>query len=102
MFCTTISVMSFRSRIRRRLLSWAPAMMLAGASRAENASAPRSGALTVYTFGDSVLDCARYNQFGVHPGQLIVRNDDALFPEFRRRDLESRGPARLEHRAVDG
>jgi lysophospholipase L1-like esterase len=38
----------------------------------------------------------------VHPGQLIVRNDDALFPEFKGRDLASRGPARLDHRAVDG
>ena len=94
--------MSLRSRIRRRLLSWAPAMLVAGASPAESAPGPRSDALTVYTFGDSVLDCARYNQFGVHPGQLIVRNDDVLFPEFRRRDLQSRGAARLEHRAVDG
>jgi acyl-CoA thioesterase I len=31
-----------------------------------------------------------------------VRNDDRLFPEFRGRDLSSRGPARLDHRAVDG
>ena len=58
--------------------------------------------LTVYTFGDSILDCGHYNEFGVHPGQLIVRNDDVLFPEFKRRDLASRRPARLEHRAVDG
>jgi hypothetical protein len=58
--------------------------------------------LTVYTFGDSILDCRVYNAFGVHPGELIVRNDDALFPEFRGRDLQSRRPARLEHRAVDG
>ena len=59
-------------------------------------------AVTVHTFGDSILDCARYNPYGVHPGQLIVRNDDRLFPEFRGRDLASRGPARLDHRAVDG
>ena len=58
--------------------------------------------VTVYTFGDSILDCGRYNEHGVHPGQLVVRNDDRLFPEFRGRDLASRGPARLEHRAVDG
>ena len=58
--------------------------------------------LTLYTFGDSILDCGRYNQFGVHPGQLIVRNDDRLFPEFQGNDLTSRFPARLEHRAVDG
>ncbi len=58
--------------------------------------------VTLYTFGDSILDCARYNEFGVHPGQLLVRNDDHLFPEFHGQDLESRGTARLEHRARDG
>jgi len=58
--------------------------------------------LTVYTFGDSVLDCGHYNEHGVHPGQLLVRNDDRLFPSFKGRDLASRGPAALEHRAADG
>ncbi|MDQ5854514.1 MAG: SGNH/GDSL hydrolase family protein [Chloroflexota bacterium] len=58
--------------------------------------------LTVYTFGDSILDCGHYNRYGVHPGQLIVRNDDRLFPEFRGQDLSSRGSARLDHRAQDG
>ena len=58
--------------------------------------------LTVYTFGDSILDCGHYNEHGVTPGQLLVRNDDRLFPEFRRQDLTSRVPARLEHRARDG
>ena len=29
-------------------------------------------------------------------------NDDRLFPEFTSRDLQSRGPAALEHRVVDG
>jgi acyl-CoA thioesterase-1 len=58
--------------------------------------------LTVYTFGDSILDCSHYNESGVDAGRLIVTNDDALFPEFRGRDLTSRGPTRLEHRAVDG
>lgn len=58
--------------------------------------------LTLYTFGDSILDCGWYNDVGLDPGQLLVRNDDQLFPEFRGRDLSSRGPARLEHRAVDG
>ena len=58
--------------------------------------------LTVYTFGDSILDCGHYNPHGVHPGQLLVRNDDRLFPEFVGRDLASRGPAQLVHRAVDG
>jgi acyl-CoA thioesterase I len=58
--------------------------------------------ITLYTFGDSILDCARYNGHGVHPGQLLVRNDDRLFPEFAGLDLGSRGPARLVHRALDG
>ncbi|HVF98243.1 MAG TPA: SGNH/GDSL hydrolase family protein, partial [Chloroflexia bacterium] len=58
--------------------------------------------LTVFTFGDSILDCGHYNQYDVHPGQLVVRNDDRLFPEFEGSDLTSRGGARLEHRAVDG
>lgn len=58
--------------------------------------------VTLYTFGDSILDCGRYNEFGVHPGQLLVHNDDRLFPDFRGQDLASRGPARLEHRARDG
>ncbi|HET7061008.1 MAG TPA: SGNH/GDSL hydrolase family protein, partial [Nitrosospira sp.] len=61
-----------------------------------------SSIFTLVTFGDSILDCARYNEFGVHPGQLIVRNDDDLFPEFEHRDLFSLGLAHLDHRAVDG
>jgi hypothetical protein len=47
--------------------------------------------VTLYTFGDSILDCARYNELGVHPGQLLVQNDDRLFPEFQGQDLHSRG-----------
>lgn len=58
--------------------------------------------VTVYTFGDSILDCGRYNEFGVHPGQLLVQNDDRLFPEFQGQDLSSQGSARLEHHARDG
>lgn len=58
--------------------------------------------ITLYTFGDSILDCGGYNEYGVHPGGLLVRNDDRLYPEFRGKDLSSRGPARLEHRAQDG
>ena len=58
--------------------------------------------MILYTFGDSILDCGRYNAFGIDPGRLLVRNDDRLFPEFRGRDLASRGQVRLEHRAVDG
>jgi hypothetical protein len=57
---------------------------------------------TLHTFGDSILDCARYNDRGVHPGALLVRNDDALFPDFRGKDLASVREARLDHRAVDG
>ncbi|HEY9618895.1 MAG TPA: hypothetical protein V6C78_00920, partial [Crinalium sp.] len=58
--------------------------------------------VTLYTFGDSILDCGRYNEFGVHPGQLLVQNDDRLFPEFQGQDLASRGFAQIEHRARDG
>lgn len=58
--------------------------------------------LTLYTFGDSVLDCGWYNDAGVTPGQLLVQNDDRLFPEFRGQDFSSRGSVRLVHRAVDG
>jgi len=58
--------------------------------------------LTVYTFGDSILDCSHYNECGVDPGGLLVSNDDELFPEFRGRDLSTRIPARLEQRAFDG
>jgi acyl-CoA thioesterase I len=58
--------------------------------------------LTVYTFGDSILDCGRYNEFGVHPGQLLARNDDRLFPEFRGRDLSTHAQVQLVHRARDG
>src|SRR5215213_7787396 len=57
---------------------------------------------TLYTFGDSILDSKWYNDRGLDPGQLLIRNDDALFPEFRGQDLSSRGLVRLEHRAVDG
>jgi acyl-CoA thioesterase-1 len=64
--------------------------------------APGSAPLTLFTFGDSVLDCGHYNERGLDPEQLIVHNDDALFPEFRQRDLRSRGPVRRVHRAADG
>ena len=67
-----------------------------------NAPLNATAMLTVHTFGDSILDSGRYNNFGLTPGQLLVRNDDGLFPQFRGRDLSSRGPARLEHRARDG
>ena len=57
---------------------------------------------TLYTFGDSILDSRWYNDAGIDPGQLLVRNDDERFPEFQRQDLASHGPVRLEHRAGDG
>jgi acyl-CoA thioesterase I len=60
------------------------------------------GMITLYTFGDSILDCGHYNEFGITPGGLLVQNDDRRFPEFRGQDLRSRGPARLEQRARDG
>ena len=44
-------------------------------------------AAAVYTFGDSVLDCGGYNEAGVTPGGLLVRNDDRRFPEFRGQGL---------------
>jgi hypothetical protein len=92
--------MNLRSPFRRRILAGGSALLLARRSSAETARSSKM--VTVYTFGDSILDCARYNEYGVHPGQLIVQNNDALFPDFKGRDLQSRGPARLEHRAVDG
>jgi acyl-CoA thioesterase-1 len=58
--------------------------------------------LTLYTFGDSILDSRWYNDRCLDPGQLLIRNPDEFFPEFRGQDLSSRGPVRLEHRAVDG
>jgi len=73
--------------------SWAP-----NDARARTSEA----GLRLLTFGDSILDCARYNERRLDPGRLLIRNDDALFPEFRGHDLLARGPARLEHRAVDG
>lgn len=90
---------------RRRTLSWLTAgvALVAGCRRAADPPDPtRPGMLSLFTFGDSILDCGRYNVHGVHPGQLLVRNEDRLFPEFRGQDLQSRRAARLVHRAVDG
>jgi lysophospholipase L1-like esterase len=80
----------------------AGACAFAGARGADRPAAQASAVTRLCTFGDSVLDCGRYNAHGLDPGRLLVQNDDALFPEFRGNDLRSRGPVRLEHRAVDG
>ena len=92
----------FEPSTRRRWLR----TLIAGAAMialdAVGSTAWRSG-FTVLTFGDSILDCARYNDHGVHPGQLILCNDDHLFPEFRGNDLLSSAAfAQLDHRARDG
>jgi len=79
-----------------------------GATSAQQTSTATHGTddpgtpFTLYTFGDSILDSSWYNDAGIDPGQLLVRNDDALFPEFQGQDLSSHRPVRLEHRAVDG
>ena len=92
---------------RRSALAWLlgafGSLHEASATEAQSDGTKRLPApTTVYTLGDSVLDCAHYNEHGVHPGQLLVRNDDVMFPAFRGRDLSSAGPARLVHRAQDG
>jgi lysophospholipase L1-like esterase len=89
--------MSWRTPTRRGFGA-SSAALLAGAALPLQARRM----FTLYTFGDSILDCGHYNEHGVHPGQLLVRNDDRLFPDFKGQDLQSRGAARLEHRAVDG
>lgn len=71
-------------------------------AEAEGQAAGRAEPLTVFTFGDSVLDCGHYNERGITPGELLVRNDDALFPEFKGRDLQTLGLTRLSHCALDG
>lgn len=60
--------------------------------------------LTIHTFGDSVLDCARYNEARVHPAALLIRNNDRIYPEWRGRDLfhTKERPLFLDHRATDG
>jgi acyl-CoA thioesterase-1 len=60
--------------------------------------------LTVYTFGDSILDCSHYNDKGIDPCRLLVNNNEHLFPEFQRRDLftVTNEDAVTELRAYDG
>jgi lysophospholipase L1-like esterase len=93
-------VANARRRWLRALAAFLVGTPAVSASAGREGAAPAPSAL--YTFGDSILDCGRYNAHGLDPGRLLVRNDDALFPEFRGRDLQSRGPVRLEHRALDG
>ena len=89
--------MGLISSSRRRFCA-----LTAALTASARAPARTAAPLVLFTFGDSVLDCGRYNEYGAHPGQLLLRNDDALFPEFKGLDLLSRGPAKLDHRAVDG
>src|SRR4051812_45931156 len=55
--------------------------------------------LQLVTYGDSILDCGRYNDRVLDPGVLLVKNDDTVFPDFRGEQLTD---ARLVHRATDG
>lgn len=87
--------MSSGSITRRSCVAAAAGLALGAAHSAAETS-------TLVTFGDSILDCGRYNAHGVHPAALLVRNDDTLFPEFRGQDLASRRRATLVHGAVDG
>ena len=88
--------------LRRRFVTAVGALAMVGVGGAAWYARRGGAMLTVYTFGDSILDCGHYNERGVHPGQLLVRNDDLLFPEFAGRDLAARGPTALAHRARDG
>ncbi len=103
------------TEIAREALAWylAPGVgpepvATPGAAGAQQTSSSTGGTddpgtpFTLYTFGDSILDSRWYNEAGIDPGQLLIRNDNELFPEFQGQDLSSRGPALLEHRAVDG
>lgn len=87
-------------RLTRRTLLGAGGALVWGSAACRTFDRDRD--MLVVTFGDSILDCGRYNDLGVTPGQLLVRNDDRLFPEFQGQDLTARGPTRLEHRARDG
>lgn len=93
---------SWRPDGRRTWIRRTSGTLIALATGAAEAGPAAVPAATLFTFGDSVLDCGRYNDHGVDPGRLIVRNDNALFPEFRGRDLSSRGRWSFVPRAVDG
>lgn len=101
---TKIDRPGVRLAARRRFLGWVAGAlpMLLGGRHAQAARGGGADELVVYTFGDSILDCGRYNAYGVHPGQLLVRNDERLFPAFHGKDLSTLGRCRLEHRAQDG
>jgi acyl-CoA thioesterase I len=87
---------------RRRWLGLASGLGILAACDRMAGGGEGESMLTVVTLGDSILDCGHYNEHGIHPGALVVENDDRIFPEFRGRDLRSRGPVALEHRARDG
>ena len=57
---------------RRRLLAAATAAWSAAVAPG-TADAAGTG-FRLWTFGDSVLDCGRYNAYGVTPGALVVRS----------------------------
>src|SRR5437868_15482408 len=73
------------SYARRRCVEALFAGAALAACRASRAAVRKASVFTVVTLGDSILDCARYNEYGVHPGQLIVRNEDRMFPDFKGR-----------------
>ena len=60
--------------------------------------------INLYTFGDSILDAAKYNRLTISPAQLIARNEDAHFPEFAGNDLTrlTGTSVVLHHHARDG
>lgn len=88
--------------VSRRGLLALPMALAAPAVLATEEKSHKREDFVLYTFGDSILDCGRYNERGIDPGQLLLRNDDTLFPAFHGHDLLSREPARLVHCAVDG
>ena len=63
--------MSIRSINRRRLLAWTPAVLLSACNERGGARTQEAGALTLYTFGDSILDCGRYNAHGVDRKSVV-------------------------------
>lgn len=60
--------------------------------------------LTLYTYGDSILDSGKYNQLKTNAAMLLARNNDTAFPEFRGQDLTTvvGGSVDIVHHARDG